>query len=353
MSVRLADSKVSAPRRFSRPWCLSALWTFGWVAVITVLIWVYADLDRTETKQISARLAIHADSTRDAMVVLGPTTLNVTFQVKGSSYAISQLQRRGELRYDAAKDLGEGAHPNVSMKELLGRLDELRTAPIEIVGVPKPRSITVHVERTKPFFDVPVEPSYPAGEPEAKPVIDPAKVDLYVPVSQVTPELRDPGPLRVPVDITDVPPGEPVTRLYAVAPPPRVIGAIIRPPKVSVTLEVAQRPAKREISVPVRVQSPKEWLVDDTWTRYQLDVKNPLEWHKIITVTGNRIDLEKLRPEDIRAYIVLTDDSKQPVQSWLPGEVRIEFPEGLNVQAEAVAPVSYRLRKRSATPPPP
>jgi hypothetical protein len=131
-----------------------------------------------------------------------------------------------------------------------------------------------------------------------------------------------------------------------------VIGAIIRPARVSVTLKVAQQPAKRKISVPVHVQAPKDWFVDDTWTRYKLDVKDPLEWTKDIIVTGDRIHLEKLRPENIRAYIVLTEGDKQH-STWISGIVKVEFPKGLKVQAGPVKPVSYRLRKRSATTPPP
>jgi hypothetical protein len=44
------------------------------------------------------------------------------------------------------------------VKELLGRLDELRTAPFEIIGLPKPPSITINLERTKAFLNVPVQP---------------------------------------------------------------------------------------------------------------------------------------------------------------------------------------------------
>ena len=215
MNARLAESEVPAPRRFSGQWFLSALRTLGWVAVITALIWVYADLDRTETKQVNAKLVIHADSTRNAMVVLGPKQIAVAFQVKGSSYAISQLAKRSELKYDAAKDLGEGVHPDVSVKELLGRLDELRAAPFEIIGLPKPPSITIHLERTKAFLNLPVEPDYPAGEPEGDPVIEPAKVDLYVPVSQVTPDLRDPGPLRIGANLRLPGPGNGMGRASA------------------------------------------------------------------------------------------------------------------------------------------
>jgi hypothetical protein len=323
----------------------------GWVAVITALIWVYADLDRTVKEQVKARLVIHADSTGNAMVIMGRSEVVVTFDVKGSKHAISGLKGR-RLQYDAAKDLGEGVHRNVSVAELLGKLDELRTAPIEIIGVDEPERLTIHVEQTKAYPKVPVEPDYTGGEPEGEPVIEPNKVDLYIPVSQIQAGPGEPGPLKVRIDLGDQAPGQVVKRRFAVRPPPRVVGAIIDPPMVMVTLKVARQPARKNITVPVRVQVPKDWLVDDTWTRYRLEIKDPLEWTKTIIVTGNRIDLERLRPEMIRAYIVLTEDDKQPIASATDGPVLVELPKGLDVRAEPVQPVSYKLVKRTSPAPP-
>jgi len=351
MSARLANTRIPAPKRFSRKWFYAALRSLGWVAVITFLIWVYADLHFTETEQVRVRLVIHTASAGNSMVVLGPSEVTVMFRVKGNKHSINRLKGR-RIMYDAARNLDKGTH-DLDVAELLAGLDELRAAPMEIIAVDEPEKITIQVDPTEPFRNVPVEPEYTGGEPSDKAVIKPDKVDLFVPLSRKPPDMQAPGSLAVRVDLTGVKQGESIERRLPVQPPPRLVGAIIRPSSVMVALKVAETPAERILTVPVRVQSPTEWLVDDTWARYKLDKKDALEWTKPITITGNRIDLDKVRPEDVRAYIVLTEDSKQPVESWLSGKVHVELPKGLNVRALTVTPVSYRLRKRSAAPPPP
>ena len=352
MSARLANTALPAPKRFSRKWFYASLRSLGWVAVITFLIWAYADLHFTETEQVRVRLVIHSASAGNSMIVIGPSEITVTFRVKGNKHSINRLKGR-RLTYDAARDLGPGIWTDLSVAGLLAGLDELRAGGMEIIAVDEPEKLTIQVERTKAFPNVPVEPDYIGGEPADKAVIEPGKVDLFVPVNPITTDMQAPGSLKVRIDLTGLKQGESIERRFAVQLPPRVVGAVIRPSSVMVALKVAERPADRIFTVPVRVQSPTEWLVDDTWARYKLDKKDALEWTKPITVTGNRIDLEKVRPEDVRAYIVLTEDSKQPVESWLSGKVHVELPEALNVRALPVPPVSYRLQKRSAAPPPP
>ena len=96
----------------------------------------------------------------------------------------------------------------------------------------------------------------------------------------------------------------------------------------------------------------RQWIEDDVWSTYQFVQKNKLDWTKEITVTGSREDLEKLTPDDIRAYIILSDDDKKPERKWWEGKVHVEFPPGLKVSlAKPVPPVVYWLGKRTDTPP--
>jgi len=346
MCARLASSEAPLPRRFSRPWFTDQLRNLAWVAAITCLVWVYADLHFTVTEDVKARLVITTASAANPMVVMGPTEFRVSFRVKGNQHAITRL-RNSRLEYDAAAELGPGVHRDLSTAAVLGRVDALRDAPVKIMAVEEPETITVTIEETQRFAGVPVEPDYFGGEPGAPPRIAPDRVDLYVPVSQLGRVEPDPR-LRVRVDLTDYDPGEPVSRRFAVLPPARVAEAIVRPSEVVVTLTVARQPARRKLTVAVDVQMPKDWLGGDFWGRYLLEGKDGrLEWTKDITVTGNRFDLEKLRPEDVRAYILLTEGDKRPVESWLERRVRIEFPKGLDVRAESVPTVSFRLRERS------
>lgn len=72
MSAKLAELEVPSPRRFSRGWWSQRLQTFGWVAVITLLIWVYADITKTEEDDIDLSVRLQVGSTGN-MALLEPT----------------------------------------------------------------------------------------------------------------------------------------------------------------------------------------------------------------------------------------------------------------------------------------
>ncbi len=346
MSARLASSQVPAPERFSRRWFLDGLRTFAWVALITFLIWVYADLHFTVEEEVRVRLAIHASSSGEPMVVLSKKELPVVLRVKGNRHVIRRLEGN-RLRYDAGRELGPGEHRGLATVDLLERVPALRRAPVQILGA-DPAEMTIVVEAQELLREVPVELDPTGGEAE-EPRIEPARVDLLVPASQRHLVGAD-RPLKVRIDLSQMAPGQVVRQKCEVQAPPGVTGAVIRPAAVAVSLTVASRPS-RTFRVPIQVQAPNEWFSDDTWQRYELKKQSPLEWTRQITVTGNRIRLEKLRAEDIRAYIVLDEGSLKPTDAWYDGRVIVELPEGL--VADPVGTVGYRLDKRSeATPAP-
>ena len=323
------------------------------MAVISLLIWIYADLHFTETEQVKARVIIHAADSDHGMVILGQTEMTVVFSVKGNKHAIDQLP--GRMSYDAGKELGVGIHRDVDVREILEAIDELSGAGIEILGVDEPKIIDITVEETRVFRNVRVEPDYVNGAPESTAEVVPATVDLYVPVGQGA-HLGN-RPLKASVDLAGKAPGERVDRHFKVQPPPGVVGAIIRPPSVKISLTVGQQLTRRTFNVPLTVQSPIAWLSDETWNKYKLEVKGPELTTNEITIRGNRIDVEKLRLGDIRAYITLNETDKSDVLSWLPGQVRVQFAEGRDYKVEnleVVSPpkVEYRLVKRSAAGPP-
>ena len=103
--------------------------------------------------------------------------------------------------------------------------------------------------------------------------------------------------------------------------------------------------------MPVRIQTPRAWAADDTWSKYKLETKPGETWTRTIAVSGSPIDLEGLSAETVQAHIVLTEQDKQRgLESWWPGKVSVQFPDPRKFQlAEPVPPVNYRLVKRAET----
>jgi len=352
MGAQRANAKAAADRRFSRRWWMDSLRTAAWIVVITLLIWVYADLHFTVTEKVEVMLRIHADSAGRKMVVLGRTHVPITIRVKGNKHAIERLRGTG-LSYDAAKELGPGVHRDRLTAMLLRRLGVFRSAALDLLGVDEPRSLTIHVDPTRTFANVPVEPDYSGGEPDGPIAVEPKRVTIHIPLSQMARVNPDGLTLKATVDLSDHRPGEKVRRQVAVAAPPGVVGAVIEPPTVEVALKVGLQTARKTLTVPINIQWPKAWLDDGTWTKYRLEDKPPEEWTRQLAVAGNRINLEKLTPSDARAYIVLTEADKKPTTAWLTREVKVEFQPDAKVRlAEPAAPVEFRLVKRTEPPTP-
>ncbi len=337
---------------------MQGLRTGVWVAVITVLIWVYADIHFTAEEDVEATLHI-LTSSADNIVLLSPNDASIKFRVKGKRNFIDRFMdslsgQKSVLRYDPARALGAGQHRELISK-ILTDLPELRDFGLEVVWT-GPRDIDIHLDRLKDIRDIPVKPDFSDVVPSGPVEVKPDRVDLRIPESQKT-NIGSEKQLTVltkPITLgDDVAIGESITREVELLPPPNISNAILIPNKVTVTFKIGQRTDSKVFTVAVAVQSPRSWLTDGTWSKYELQAKPGETWTRQITVTGNRIDLEKLGLEKIQAYIVLTDSDLKPLGSWLPGEVKVQLPPDLKVRLadESVLPVSYRLEKRTVPPP--
>jgi hypothetical protein len=135
---------------------------------------------------------------------------------------------------------------------------------------------------------------------------------------------------------------------------PQINGIEVMPdqPSITTTVVVQQLTGVKTVSVPVRVQAPAIWLEDGTWKKYVLRRKAPEDWQKDLKVAGPVKDLDQLNASNISAYVVLTDDDKKFVESWLPGEIVVRFPEDLKVRlAEKPSGVQFKLELLQPTNP--
>ena len=136
---------------------------------------------------------------------------------------------------------------------------------------------------------------------------------------------------------------------------PFVSGVPVQPdqPTVEVQLRVSQATEEKKLKVAVRIETPLVWAEDDTWQRFVLKPEDPLGWQKEITFRGPPKEIQKLRPEDVDAYVVLNDDDKSKTESWLPHLLEIRVPRDLQVQVVGPKPtLNLRLDPRPAATPP-
>jgi hypothetical protein len=347
-----ASPRQRLAQRFSRRWFYENFKTLLWVAAVTVLVWIYADLYFTDTRDLTGVLRIRADG--EKLVLLSPQTIPLSFRVKGNRYAVDRfadrLARNGFSVYDAGA-LGIGAHTKRTL-ELLEGLGEFRGSGLQIL-LAQPEGISIKIDQLK-SLTLPVRlGNVTGGDLADKVSIVPEKVVVTAPGSL----LKDMDPAKAALytenlDLRHEPADKEVTRELALQ-PLEIPGSQLSDRTVKVTFRLQKEaPARRDFTINVQVQAPRGWEEDDTWSRYKLEIKNPLEWsNRAVTVVGPRSDLDKLRPQDINAFILLKEDDKSKVESWLPGQVQVSFPPGLDVRlAEPLPPLDYKLVKRPEVP---
>ena len=57
--MRSRDYYMSEEPRFSRRWWLRGLRTLFWIALISVLIWLYADLEHSKEREFRATIRLN------------------------------------------------------------------------------------------------------------------------------------------------------------------------------------------------------------------------------------------------------------------------------------------------------
>ena len=148
--------------------------------------------------------------------------------------------------------------------------------------------------------------------------------------------------------------GEHTIRITLTKPTPE---SRLIPDTVTATFTVAagQRLGKKTLTVPIGILIPKRWIAEGTWSQYQFDEKPPRLATVRIRVSGPQIELDKLQPEDIDVYLVIEDNDRRLMKSWIQRTVRVEFRKDRDIdvsvlKVEGPLPqIEFRLTRR-ATP---
>jgi hypothetical protein len=342
--------------QFGPGWFWSGLRTWAWVAVITVLVWMYADIQFTEIRELRGALRITAPS-KD-LVLLSAKDLAVTFRVKGNRQEIDQFADRlagagGVLTFDAsalepgqlhAERLTDVLTQTKEFREQAGGLTILQATPRDVevlLDVLRPKPATLELDTGGANVeDVKFEPDN--------------QLIVKAPSTQLD-KLPDPLVLRTaPLgDLRDLPPGKTETRQLRIVLPQRLDFLVLPKQTVQVSFKTVQQAEKRKFKLVVNVQPPRPWLDDGTWAKFTIQTNPPDDWTREITLVGSRDDLDKLatRAGELSAFIVPTEGDKAgsgAAAGWIPGQIHVWIPTDLKLRPddEKIKPIEYRLVKK-------
>ena len=350
------------PGGLPRSRAVRAAKTFVWVLGVTVLIWVYADLEKTETQEFRAKMVLRVGAGGD-LAMLGGNDLSrqevdVIFRASGSRGGLDRVgkelsERPGALTADVSA-YGRGKH-QVPVVELLRGVEAIRDAGLTVLSA-SPALVNVDLDAALRVPDVEVRARLPVvGGVEA--TVRPPRIALTVAKSQWEKLTRGGAKPVLETELLNLPaaaadPNRPIQAAVV----PFISGVLVEPnqPFVEVTLRVVQATVERKLTVPVRIVTPPAWAEDDTWQRFVLKREDPLGWQKELVFRGPAKEIEKLSPEKVDAFVVLGEDDKKPIESWATHEVKVLLPPGIELVGGQKPSVELRLDPRPAggtTPP--
>ncbi len=337
--------------RFSPAWWLGSARNFFWVAVITLMIWVYADLEMSEPREFTATLRLTLSKAQQTVIV-GDTDAAVTFSAKGSRRAMAQFER-WLVDNDEIIEIDLSAYApsfySIPVVQLLNQAPDIVQQGLEVrTATPTALEFTVGKLESRQVRVVFNSTGATLAEGAA---IEPHEVTVTAAASEWRRIDEQGEPLEVQTareDLSLVRPGQAGTRRVSLV---SAIGGVpveLSEGAVTVTFRILQQNEEITRAVPVRIISPVSWATDDTWQEYVLLKKDAtVPWRPEITISGARTDLEKLRVEDIYAFIELTEDDKAPVESWLQRAVEVQLPPQLQLEVVGEMPtVQFKLVRR-------
>jgi hypothetical protein len=340
---------------FSRRWWLGKAHTAFWVVLATLLIWIYADMEFTDEKKFNATISLTTGESR-TVALLGETQFDLKFTLSGSKSALLQFRNDltndgSVLQYDVSQEYAPGERL-LPAAALLDKAAGLTRRGITIKDI-QPEAIPLKLDKVVTIPDVPVDLDAQGATFRLKG--ETPKVELRVAESRwkiIQKYLKGQPPrLRtLPVDLKELPAESPVVAEVNPVLETQIVATT--PKSVSFDVEVISSRTTEEVPVTVKLLCPAGWAEETnaTWQDYVFVPNTASNWRPKLTIEGEPKDL---KPENVRAYIELTDDDKKPA-AWLPRDVIVSFPPDVKLRLIGPAPkVQFRLDKRKPSAPVP
>lgn len=351
-----AAARRSARDAFSRESLVSSLKSLGWVAPLTVLIWIYAEREQLSTlKNFSIPFEIKSSDPRQVITVLRPDNAVVSADVRGPRARLDQLRDLFSARGTDAAARIEIDPRNIGVGRQTIGAERIEADPrfqeygIDLNNI-QPRLIEIEVDE---LVDRQVDVRVPENVPNlAGAVFEPNKIKVTVPKSQLD-KLRG-APLVAYADFASVPqiktPGRhekvPVRVIV-----PAVSRAQLATPTVNATFEVRQTETSYTIdAIPLSVSYARS--VEDQGLRAELSedsipsvtVIGPAE---TIRAIKEAIEKGDLADNDQPKAILEVIDDNAPEGTPRSRAPRYLLPPGVRVSPEdAKRTVEFSLVRR-------
>lgn len=370
-----ATDRSSETARFSREWWLQLGRNLLWVGLITILVWVYADMEFIDAETVELKLLLTTDPSK-AMLIdedgepLPPEAreATVSFRVRGSRRARARLKRQIEelgspVRYDISR--GRPAEQqDVATEAILADLVEIEEIGLSILSASPAQLDDVPLEpvvrREIPIDPVYVDDDSKPQEFEARPVEVRLSRTKWERIERASEEGK-PAFKTAPIDLSDAEPGNPVNRQATIS--GKIAGIqVVEKRQVPFTATVPERagpkPEELAVKVNVRILIPPEWAggepdavlqeysfqrsgTGDPWANLTLNFKGPPEEIRKLGEAHDR--------DEVHAYVPLNKAMHIDQESAVPwGEtVIVRIPLGIDVQLVGQKPeVSFQVEKR-------
>jgi hypothetical protein len=337
-------------QRYSRQWWLQVTRNAFWIVVVTLMIWVYADLEINEPREFTVTLRLTRETDGETTLV-SQREWSVTFSAKGTRRDLTRFERwlvENENTLDAAvSDYPVGTHDE-PVTQLLSRSPGVIRHNLEVQAIsPKQLPFTVEALETRA---VPIEFDY-INATVRNIRIDPAQVNVTTSTSgwETIAQNTDAPIVRTrQEDLTLVDPDDARPRTVPLVPMVGEVPVLLDQPSVTVTFRVSNQPETKTFDIVVGRKTPPNWDDENVWSTLVL-VRREAEptWQYTITVAGTNRDLQRLKPKSIQAFIVLTDDDKVALDQWIKRDVSVWLPPELNVRLADGAPtIEFKLTPR-------
>lgn len=347
--------RSNSPRR---PWWAPPT-TLLWVAFITVLIWLYADMEFTKTARLTVTIELAANR-REHVALLSSPTHRVTFELQGSRRDLDEFIAKNEnrtLTFDVSGVLDVGANQRLQATTVLEQ--KLGVSDLGfVIESASPAAITgIHLDR-RVARELPVEFNFGGAELIETPT---ATVRVWAPQShwdKIDAKTKTVAIRTERHDFQGESRREPITVKWKL--PNSVAGIEVQPEvaEITRTVQIRERTDSTTVRVAVLVTMPYTWLEDGTWDTYTLvrDTETTT-WVKEVEVTGAEDDIRTLqshhkpdyqgeKDKQIQAYILLDDSDKRKGTS-LPRSVQFRIPPDLKVKVTGGPyEVKFKLESR-------
>ena len=330
---------------------LGALRHLFWVVLVTLLIWVYADMEHTNTQTVMITLQLDSGDPAKLTILSSPThSLNAT--LSGSKSSLDQLRRKlarqGNTLTCDVSDVTPGKPVLLTADRLLRDQTLLKGIRIDRVDPP---GVEVQLDPVVHIRNVMVTLASQGAELTNPPA--PQPVDILVSQSrwkeiQLALDGTLPTLVTQQIDLSALARGKTVPVSASVIPLLEGVEVTCTPAKLTFPVQIRSATETLSLPVAVEVATPAAWAMaeDPTWKDYMLVTNPASEWRPTLTVIGSKRDL---LPENIRANVRLTDDDKKPVEGWIERTVSIDLSPGTSLRLQGAAPtVQFRLEKRPA-----